>query len=96
MSEPKFMPKTVYVIYIASTPEKVWAALTSAEFTRQYFFGRTVEIEPKLGGNFLLRMPDGRVDIEGPRDSMGAAAPAVGHLGVSSGSKSSANCRNRW
>ena len=28
MSEPKFVPKTVYVTYIASTPEKVWAALT--------------------------------------------------------------------
>jgi uncharacterized protein YndB with AHSA1/START domain len=65
MSEPKFLPKTVYVIYIASTPEKVWDALTSTQFTRQYFFGRTVEIEPKLGGNFALRMPDGRLDIKG-------------------------------
>jgi uncharacterized protein YndB with AHSA1/START domain len=41
MGEPKFVPKTVYVIYITSTPEKVWDALTSAEFTRQYFFGPT-------------------------------------------------------
>jgi uncharacterized protein YndB with AHSA1/START domain len=29
---------TIYVTYIASTPQKVWAALTSSEFTRQYFF----------------------------------------------------------
>ena len=65
MSEPKFVPKTVNVIYIAATPEKVWAALTSAEFTRQYFFGRSVEIEQKVGGSFILRMPDGRVDVEG-------------------------------
>ena len=42
-----FKPKTVYVTYIAATPEKVWQALTSAEFTKQYFFGRAVEIEPK-------------------------------------------------
>ena len=35
MNEPGFMPKTVCIIYIASTPEKVWEALTSAEFTRQ-------------------------------------------------------------
>ena len=49
MSEPKFVPKTIYVTYIASTPEKVWAALTSAEFTTQYFFGRSVEIEHKVG-----------------------------------------------
>jgi uncharacterized protein YndB with AHSA1/START domain len=65
MSEPRFVPKTVYVIYIASAPEKVWEALTSAAFTRQYFFGRTAEIEPKVGGDFVLRMPDGRLDIKG-------------------------------
>jgi uncharacterized protein YndB with AHSA1/START domain len=65
MSEPNFVPKTVYVIYIAATPENVWTGLTSAEFTKQYFFGRSVEIEPKAGGSFILRMPDGRVDVEG-------------------------------
>jgi uncharacterized protein YndB with AHSA1/START domain len=65
MSEPRFVPKTVYVIYIASTPEKVWEALTSAEFTRQYFSGRSVEMEPKVGGSFVMRMPDGRFDIKG-------------------------------
>ncbi len=65
MNEPKFVPKTVYVIYIAATPEKVWDALTSAEFARQYFFGRTVEIEARVGGSFIMRMPDGRVDIKG-------------------------------
>jgi uncharacterized protein YndB with AHSA1/START domain len=61
----KFKPKTVYVTYIAAPPEQVWAALTGAEFTRQYFFGRSVEIEQKVGGSFILRMPDGRVDVEG-------------------------------
>jgi uncharacterized protein YndB with AHSA1/START domain len=65
MSEPRFVPKTVYVIYIASTPEKVWEALTSAEFTRQYFSGRSVEIEPKVGGSFVMRMPDRRFDVKG-------------------------------
>ena len=62
---PEFKPKTVYVTYIASTPEKVWDALTRAEFTRQYFFGRSIEIEPREGGSFILRMPDGRVDVKG-------------------------------
>ena len=41
-----FKPTTVYTIYIAATPEKVWQALTSAEFSRKYFFGNAVEIEP--------------------------------------------------
>jgi uncharacterized protein YndB with AHSA1/START domain len=65
MSEPQFVPKTVYVTYIAATPEKVWAALTGAEFTRQYFFGRSVELEQRVGGSFILRMPDGRIDVQG-------------------------------
>jgi uncharacterized protein YndB with AHSA1/START domain len=32
-----FKPAIVYVIYVASTPEKVWQALTSPELSRQYF-----------------------------------------------------------
>ena len=37
MNLAQFKPLTVYTIYIASTPEKVWQALTSAEFSRKYF-----------------------------------------------------------
>jgi uncharacterized protein YndB with AHSA1/START domain len=62
---PDFVPKTIYVTYIAAAPEKVWAALTDPAFTRQYFFGRAVELELKVGGTFILRMPDGRVDVQG-------------------------------
>ena len=65
MTEPTFKPKTVYVTYIAATPEKVWQALSSPDFTRQYFFGRTIELTPSVGGSFILRMPDGRVDSQG-------------------------------
>jgi uncharacterized protein YndB with AHSA1/START domain len=60
-----FKPKTVYVTYIVSTPEKVWQALTSSEFTRKYFWERSVEIEPKRGGAFVLRLPDGRINVQG-------------------------------
>jgi uncharacterized protein YndB with AHSA1/START domain len=60
-----FEPKTVYVTYIAATPDKVGQALTDPAFTAQYFFGRLIEIEPKAGGSFLMRMPDGRVDVKG-------------------------------
>src|SRR3979409_1297624 len=64
-SSEKFLPKTVYVTYIASTPEKVWEALSRAEFTKRFFCGRAVEVEPKVGGSFAMRMPDGRYDIKG-------------------------------
>src|SRR6478752_2340359 len=29
----------VYVTYIRTTPEKLWAALTDAEFSKEYWFG---------------------------------------------------------
>ena len=60
-----FTPAIVYTIYIASTPEKVWQALTSAEFSRQYFLGFAVEAELKAGGRFIVRAPDGAPHIDG-------------------------------
>jgi uncharacterized protein YndB with AHSA1/START domain len=65
MKLDQFKPLMVYTIYIASTPEQVWQALTSAEFSRQYFFGNTVEVEPRLGGAFIVRTPDGALHISG-------------------------------
>lgn len=65
MNIDHFKPLTVYTIYIASTPEKVWEALTSAEFSRKYFFGNAVEIDLKIGGAYIVRTPDGAVHIMG-------------------------------
>jgi uncharacterized protein YndB with AHSA1/START domain len=61
----KFKPAIVYTIYIASTPEKVWQALTSAEFSKQYFFGNSVEVDLRVGGAFIVRTPDGALHISG-------------------------------
>src|SRR3989440_12180727 len=60
-----FKPAIVYTIYIASTPEKVWQALTTAEFSRQYFSGFAIEADLKVGGAFIARAPDGSVHISG-------------------------------
>ncbi len=65
MNLDNFKPDTVYTIYIAATPEKVWQALTTAEFSRQYFSGLAVELEHKVGGAFVVRTPDGSVHISG-------------------------------
>ena len=65
MKIDNFRPMTVYTIYIAATPEQVWKALTSAEFSRQYFFGNSVEIELKVGGAYIVRTPDGALHITG-------------------------------
>jgi len=53
MNLDNFKPAIVYTIYIASTPEKVWRALTTAEFSRKYFSGFAVEAELKVGGVFV-------------------------------------------
>lgn len=60
-----WVPETVYTIYIAAPAEKVWQALTSAEFSRQYFSGFAVEVEPRVGGPFKLLAPDGSLHIGG-------------------------------
>jgi uncharacterized protein YndB with AHSA1/START domain len=51
MNEPKF----VYVTYIATTPEALWRALTDAAFTRQYWFGTTVESDWTPGSRVVFR-----------------------------------------
>lgn len=65
MNITNFKPAIVYTIYIASTPEKVWQALTSAEFSRKYFFGNSVEVDLRVGGAFIVRTPDGALHISG-------------------------------
>lgn len=65
MDISQYKPGIVYSIYIAAPAEKVWQALVSAEFSRQYFSGLAVEVEEKVGGAFVLRAPDGSVHISG-------------------------------
>jgi uncharacterized protein YndB with AHSA1/START domain len=65
MNIDSFKPATVYTIYIAATPQQVWQALTSAEFSRKYFFGNSVEVDLRVGGAYLVRTPDGSLHISG-------------------------------
>ena len=65
MNIDKFKPAIVYTIYIASTPERVWQALTTAELSRQYSFGNAVEVDPRVGGAYIVRTPDGALHISG-------------------------------
>ena len=52
MSKPEF----VYVTYIETTPEKLWEALTSSEFSRRYWFGTELKTDWKVGSPFALIM----------------------------------------
>jgi uncharacterized protein YndB with AHSA1/START domain len=61
----RFKPAIVYTIYIAAAPEQVWKALTTAEFSRNYFSGFAIEAELRVGGAFIMRAPDGSEHISG-------------------------------
>jgi uncharacterized protein YndB with AHSA1/START domain len=61
----RFKPNTVYVTYIAATPDKIWQALTDPTFTRRYFGGFAIDVEPRQGGAFRLLNADGSVHMSG-------------------------------
>ena len=61
MSKPEF----VYTIYIASTPEKVFEALTDAKMSERYWHGNSVVSDWKVGSPFALRLARHDNDVTG-------------------------------
>jgi uncharacterized protein YndB with AHSA1/START domain len=59
MSKPEF----VYTTYIETTPDKLWAALTSSEFSRQYWFGTELRTDWTIGSPFALVMNGTPTDV---------------------------------
>jgi len=51
----------VYVTFIRTVPEKLWAALTGPELVKQYWFGMHHETDWKVDSSWRLVFPDGRV-----------------------------------
>src|SRR3954453_4273603 len=43
------MAEFVYVTYIATTPERLWSALTEGEFTKAYWYDRRIESQWTVG-----------------------------------------------
>ncbi|MEA2915017.1 MAG: hypothetical protein QOJ15_7098 [Bradyrhizobium sp.] len=43
----------------------MWQGLTDPAFTKQYFAGFAVDVEPRTGGAFRMLYPDGRTHISG-------------------------------
>jgi len=50
----------IYATFIRTTPEKLWEALTSGDFSEKYWFGYRVEFELKVGGTVRIHPPKGR------------------------------------
>ena len=51
----------VYVTYIRTTPERLWSALTDAEFMKQYWFGVHCESQWTAGSPWQLVSGDGQI-----------------------------------
>jgi uncharacterized protein YndB with AHSA1/START domain len=49
----------VYVIYIRTTPEKLWSALTDQDFMKQYWFGNHCESAWQAGSAWTMLSRDG-------------------------------------
>jgi hypothetical protein len=47
--------------YIRTTPGELWAALTTSEFMKKYWFGMNFETDWKAGSPWKLIFPDGRI-----------------------------------
>lgn len=61
MTKPDF----VYTTYIKTTPEKLWAAITTPEFTRQYW-GSALVSDWQTGAKWeMLRQDDKTVNVTG-------------------------------
>jgi uncharacterized protein YndB with AHSA1/START domain len=54
-----------YVTYIRTTPEKLWSALTDAEFMTQYWFGMRAESRWTAGSSWKLVSQDGQIFDDG-------------------------------
>ncbi|HEV8558041.1 MAG TPA: SRPBCC domain-containing protein [Actinophytocola sp.] len=63
-----------YVTYIASTREEIWRALTEPEFTRQYWNGRLVESDWRIGSPVTIRH-----DYDDGVDSLGGKVIIADH-----------------
>jgi uncharacterized protein YndB with AHSA1/START domain/DNA-binding transcriptional ArsR family regulator len=58
-------PKHIYEVYIRTTPERLWQAITDPSFTKQYFYDQSVESSWKPGADYTHRSPDGTIRIQG-------------------------------
>jgi uncharacterized protein YndB with AHSA1/START domain len=56
-------PEFIYISYIETTPEKLWEALTSSEFTKRYWWDTHVVSDWKVGSPFSLVLNGNTTDV---------------------------------
>jgi uncharacterized protein YndB with AHSA1/START domain len=53
----------VYEIYIRTTPERLWEAITDPEIRRKYNFGASVISDWKAGSSYTMGVPEAGVEL---------------------------------
>ena len=56
-------PEFIYISYIETTPEQLWEALTSSEFSRRYWWDTSVVSDWKVGSPFSLVLNGQTTDV---------------------------------
>ncbi len=51
-------PQHVFSIFIRTTPERLWEAITTSDYTLQYYYASTVESDWKAGSPFTYAIGD--------------------------------------
>jgi uncharacterized protein YndB with AHSA1/START domain len=64
------LPAHVYQVYIAASPQQVWAAITESEYTRRYFHATSFVESPRQGKPYRTVTAEGRPAIEGMIEEM--------------------------
>jgi uncharacterized protein YndB with AHSA1/START domain len=59
------LPALVFELEIRSTPEKIWEAITSPDWTRRYFHDTAIRSDWRAGGKVVWENPDGSAACEG-------------------------------
>jgi uncharacterized protein YndB with AHSA1/START domain/DNA-binding transcriptional ArsR family regulator len=55
----------VFVTYVRAAPERVWAALTTPELTRGYYYGNSIRSTFEAGAEYTYVNEDGDTEIAG-------------------------------
>lgn len=58
-------PRLVYEIIIRAPRERVWEAITTAEFTARYYYGSVLQTDLRVGSPFTYHTSDGAPIVEG-------------------------------
>jgi uncharacterized protein YndB with AHSA1/START domain/DNA-binding transcriptional ArsR family regulator len=58
MTEHEALTTQVYQVFIKATPERIWEAITTPEFTAKYFHGARIQVDEK---RYLSHGPNGDV-----------------------------------